>query len=328
MQYAAPITLFAAWITTLLMSWLNPTNTVAAGPIDGRVVIILAFGSIAALLLPFSLWKVTRHRRFYTVFAGSFALLLILTWWAANNFHRDFFSFGTQVVMIYFIIFLNRIDSLGIVTNKQSVYPPISVGSIVAFALWTSWIMLMSYAIVTRTEPRWIESIAYNLVNGVIALLLLLSAGLIHRQSRRTVRVESGVIHLDDRNISELLSPQESLIAALFLTAPHRTLTCRQLVRMMSGRRDWSTTTDCERCLNDRWTASDCSTYRNIKNRIGDTRKYLELLQIGAIVPASENPRDIKETGWCLRLFDDVRLEGASRRASPSAAGDLPHVRK
>ena len=58
----------------------------------------------------------------------------------------------------------------------------------------------------------------------------------------------------------------------------------------------------------ENWTAYDCATYRNLKNRINDAKKYLELLQIGTIVPAEENRREIKITGWRLRLFDDVRL--------------------
>jgi hypothetical protein len=45
-----------------------------------------------------------------------------------------------------------------------------------------------------------------------------------------------------------------------------------------------------------------------LKNRINDAKKYLELLQIGTIVPAEENRREIKIAGWRLRLFDDVRL--------------------
>lgn len=66
-----------------------------------------------------------------------------------------------------------------------------------AFLLWIGWLMMMSYTIVTRTEPRWIESTAYNLVNGLIGLGLLLTATTLGDRAKRTVVCKGESVYLD-----------------------------------------------------------------------------------------------------------------------------------
>jgi hypothetical protein len=43
------------------------------------------------------------------------------------------------------------------------------------------------------------------------------------------------------------------------------------------------------------------------KNYLAKIKRKLEMLHIGDIVPATEGSHAIKEAGWYLRLFDDVR---------------------
>jgi len=283
--------------------------------------------AVAAFLLPLSAARAPSGRSFWIRFAGSFLLFVVVASICGAFIHRDFFAVTTPIILLYFTIFLYRIEDLGIVRRRAVVFPLLARAVNVVFVLWVLWLMLMSYAIVTRAEPRWIESIAYNFTNGVLGLVMLYAGSTLYGRAKRSIRIHPDGWYLDDRNISALLTPQEGRIIELLFAQPDRPITCRTLVdelyesedRLSDARRE------CERCLAEEWTATQCSTYRNLKNRIADTKKYLELLQIGTIVPVSENSRDIKEHGWRLRLFDDVRvIQNRSRSVRRISTGGRP----
>jgi hypothetical protein len=315
-----PSILLVSWITIIIMAATNPSGTVPMKDSSFWGVITLVLGALGAGVLPY--WAVFCRRRvsfLASVIIGVIALIG-LAWGAATAIHRDFFSYPTQVIMIYITIIVYKVDELDIIERKREVYPHIVTGAMVIFALWIGWLMMMSYAIVVREEPRWIESSVYNVINGVIGIVLVIAAITLRNRSKRSLILREDGVYLDERNISQLLSPQENRIVLAFINAPSHTLTCKTL-------REWldpaigatngkaagkESTKECERCMSEKWTAYDCATYRNLKNRINDAKKYLELLQIGTIVPAEENRREIKMTGWCLRLFDDVRLVRSS----------------
>lgn len=307
------------------MALLNPSDTIAPGLGGISAVLALAVSSLVVFLMPYWVLRGPTRGPFIRRFGMSAVGLIGLAWLFALEFHRDFFVFPTQIVLILVSIALTRLDDFVRTDRRLPVYPWVSVGVFVVFALWIGWLMIMSYAIVTRTEPRWIESTAYNLLNGVIGLGLLSTGITIRDRVKRTVVYRDGAIFLDDRNVSALLSPQEARIVDAFFSVPQYTHTCRSLAAHLVSRSTEGAESlvspelqlDCERCLAERWTASQCHAYRNLKNRISDTKKYLELLQIGTIVPISENPREIKEAGWCLRLFDDVRVSTARQVVAP-----------
>jgi hypothetical protein len=299
-----------SWIVIEVMTILNPTGTISiTGPPSVYVPIYLG-SAIASVVLPVSAARAPAGRSFWIRFIGSFVLFAVVASLCGAFVHRDFFAVTTPIILLYFTILLYRIGDLGIVRRRAVVFPLLARAVFVVFVLWVLWLMLMSYAIVTRAEPRWIESIAYNFSNGVLGLVMLSVGSTLYERSKRTIRSHRDGWYLDDRNISALLTPQEGRIIDLLFARPDRSITCRTLVDELyeNGDRLSDARRECERCLTDEWTATQCSTYRNLKNRIADTKKYLELLQIGTIVPVSENARDIKEHGWRVRLFDDVRV--------------------
>lgn len=300
-----------AWITLELMILLDPSGTLPIRAFSFLGAGFFILSAICTWILPWSANRINNPRRFFRVFFAGFMFLMFFSCFGGYVFHRDFYTYATQIIVLYYALFLLRLDHIGIVTRKTAVYRVLSLSAVVVFALWTIWLMMMAYAIVVRIEPRWIEATAYNLINGLIGIVLVVAAGLLWENSKRTVHFIGGDIYFDERKISAILSPQEGRILAAYLNAPDRTMTCRVLFEHLAeaGEESDKIPLRCGTCLRERWTASDCPTYRNLKNRIGDTKKYLELLQIGTIVPASENPREIKEFGWCLRLFDDVRYE-------------------
>jgi hypothetical protein len=142
-------------------------------------------------------------------------------------------------------------------------------------------------------------------VNGLIGFYLLWTAGLLRERGKRILRVEGNSVFLDQRDLSPVLAAHENRMLIAFLAQADHIHTCNTLLEALNGDHERP---ECVRCLDERWTASNCGAYRNTKNRIGDLKKYLELLQVGTIIPVSENPKLIKEAGWKLRFFDDVRF--------------------
>lgn len=334
-----PLLSALAWSVIAVMAYLNPSGTEAISRAGPQTVMLLALAAGAAFAFPCLALRSRDRATLIRRTALTLAALLAMAWYFALTYHRDFLVFATEAILLAFLTVLIRLESVLGTTRRREVYRSLSVAAFVTFVLWAVWLIMMSYAIVTRVEPRWIESIAYNLVNGLIALGLLITAATLHARERRTLACRNGVIYLDDRRLSDVLSPQENRIVGAFLTAPGHQHTCRTLLTALhselpapselpdpSEGADAATSreaiVECDRCLAERWTASNCAAYRNLKNRITATKKYLELLQIGTIVPVSENTRDIKETGWLLRLFDDVRFVREGRRHSVRTADE------
>jgi hypothetical protein len=339
-----------SWAIISLMVLIDPSSTMAAEIAPRSGILFLLLSTALVLFLIGLNGRGTTRGRFYLFFPLTFLLLLLLGWISALLVHRDFFTWPAQLIMIYFTMFLAKIDALGLVKRKVQVYRALYLVAMVVFILWIGWVMLMSWAIVVRSEPRWIESTFYNFCNGLIGLVMIYTAGLLRDRAKQTIRITTRGILLEERNVSELLSPQEHNLIRVFLQAPEQSRNCKTLLDALRGNGNGNGNgngkgsgngkgkgkgsdngspgggvaplsdeeeivpqTDCPTCHREGWTASKCGAYRNLKNRIGDAKKYLELLQIGTIVPVSENPRDIKELGWRLRLFDDVRLEGKGR---------------
>ena len=305
----------AAWIVLVIMVVVNPSGTLPMRNMGSAAVVFFILSSALSFFLPFRTFAKSGKKQFFIWFGGSLLILILMTFFGGNYFHRDFYAYATQIILLYFIIMVLKLDRLDIIKNKKSVYSTLSIFVALVFVLWTVWLILMAYAIVTRQDPRWIESTGCNLVNMVIGFLMLFSAGILRDKSRRKIYIRGEKLFLDDRELSPMLSPQESLIIRLFINNNSHTLTCRELTQLIlrDDEKTQKALPDCGKCIAERWTASSCQVYRNIKNRISDIKKYLELIQIGTIIPASENPREIKETGWTLRLFDDVRYEQIRR---------------
>ncbi len=317
MGLIVPSVSLIAWMAIVLMVALNPSGQPLPLSPGLPFVMFSLFSSAAAFHLPRLALKRSPRPVFFRHFFTGLVALECASLFGGLFFHRDFHTFGAQTLLLYSIIFLVRLDGLHLVREKATVYGKLYMGALVAFCLWMFWLILMSYAIVTRTEPRWKESTIYNLVNGVIGMLLLYSAGMLKDQSAKRIFLRRGSLHLDDRDISGILSPVEHLVLIAFLGAAERTLACADLLGVLevSDASARSRQPRCESCMMEQWKASSCPDYRNIKNRIILLKKYLELLQIGTIVPVSENPREIKETGWRLRLFDDVRWSASDPKS-------------
>ncbi len=306
MTIFVPIISIIAWIVLEVMVFLNPSGTMTVTEAGNSECIYMLVSAIFAFFLPFFTSHLKTVKFFIPVFFFSLAMMILTASVAGRLYHRDFHTFGTQAILLHYILFIIKLDSLELVKQRVPVYKTITIGTLVIVSLWIVWLMMMSYAIVTRSEPRWIESTAYNLVNGLIALLMIFAAAHLWEQTRHRLYYSGARLCFDDRDVSEMLSPQECDFIRLFLYSEDNSMTCSGLYSRLKT--DEPELPHCKECLDENWKATSCASYRNYKNRINDIKKYLELIQIGTIVPVSENPRDIKTEGWKLRLFDDVRF--------------------
>lgn len=250
---------FSAWVVIELMVSVNPSNTIAITPPGSGSRLFLAGSAGFAALMPFLALRALGVRSFFLRFFVGFISLILMSWYAGTYLHRDFYTYSFQIVLLYMVIFLVRVKSLEIIRQRTRIFRIFSVSALIAFVLWVVWLMLMGYTIVTRQEPRWIEATAYNLINGLIAVLILYAAAVVHEQSKRTIYLVGDELYLDGRNLTVALSPQESFIVYSFLTASGHTLTCSFLRRLLyKGEEVERDLESCARCLREKWTASKC----------------------------------------------------------------------
>lgn len=220
--------------------------------------------------------------------------------------HRDYLSLHLTITISFIALGSIKVNSLNIISRKKQIYPVIFLIVLILAILILVWIMVVSYTIMLRWEPRWIESTAYNVMNLVLTIQMLWAALILKNSLKKRLRVRKNKITLDALDISAILSFQEQEILLAFLRTPER-ITCYKLVSQIRGEQE-----SCLLCQEKNlWSPSKCSVYRNIKNRVLDCKKFVELLQIGSIVPGAKKEKDInkREQGWQLRLFDDIELE-------------------
>lgn len=306
-----------SWLVIAMMAALNPSNTLAAhGPVSVSATVAIA-GAAIAVLVPRRLVVGTVRRknprspgRFLIEFAIGLLLLLVCAAVAAFLVHRDFHSWYAHIIVLYATLFLFLVDSVDLVVRRHHVYHTLFLISLALFILIMVWIMLMSWAIVIRAEPRWIESTAYNVAFGLIAMVFAWSAASLRERAYRIVRIEDRAVFVDDYDISTIFSEQERTLLVAFLTAGDAPITCSVLYPKLRNDAQ-ENENPCERCLQHDWSPSKCAHYRNIKNRIAGTRKAMELLRLGTIAAATGRTREIRTAGWRAVIDASVRLHDA-----------------
>ena len=298
-----------------VMAHLNPSATVSLYDTygsEGLLTGIQVLGALVIFFLLFAAGSTKKAPRFLLLLFSSFIVTIALASLAGLLIHRDYYSFFMQSFLAHTILFLYKMEELSLIKNRAVTYRALYIGSVVLTVLTFSWLIIVSYAIVVRLEPRWIESTWYNIMNAVFGFLLLWTASILRDRRKKTVTISQGRVFLDRNNLTGPLSPQEMSLLTIFLTAGKKNINCSAILGELRERSPSPISVrpvaECLACIENGWPPSKCASYRNLKNRINDIKKYLELLQIGTIVPVSGNPREVKERGWRFRLFDDVRI--------------------
>ncbi len=306
MIFFIPFLSALSYLVIEVMVILNPSATNPLGAISIFDYIFFVLPVLTVFFMQYAAVKQNEKKKFFVLFIIQLIAMAIYIILFGSFYHRDFYTYVAQIILLNFVLVLLKLDDITVVRNRKSVYLFLSVGSLTLFILWMIWIMMMAYAIVIRKEPRWIESIGYNSVNLFIGFFMLFSVVIMWHRVRKRLYFKDQNLYIEDINIFEVLSVQESQILKAFLFNKRTSITCMEL-NVSSG--DSKAEDLCFNCIKKDWTSTSCTYYKNYKNKIARIKKYLELLQIGTIVSVSDNPRKIKESGWRLRFFDDISYQ-------------------
>jgi len=210
--------------------------------------------------------------------------------------HRDYFSALFLIITIYYSVFLSKID---IFKNSKLFYKSVHFFSTLIIIVIFGWILLMGYAIVKREEPRWIESILYNIYFLFLIIILYYKNFKISYLIKRKIVLRDENIFIDDFDLSDILGIEYIKILLTFFT--NKKANCSHLNKIILDEKS-NCKSDCEK------KAHLCNYYRNLYNKINYIKKVLELLKIGTVKSPS-NKMLIKNEGWYLHLEKDCLVQ-------------------
>lgn len=284
-----------------------PPTPFASFPTPALMGIAMGLGFFGGVVF---VLRTGRRFRFVLSFVFTFLFFMVLVVYLAIRLHRDYFTVTFQLAIIFYIIFLIKIDNFTSILSNRIFYRGLYLFSLVLALFFLAWILMMGYAISTRQEPRWIESVLYNIYNTLLDLVLIWAAFQVKVRLYKQVLVEPTSIIIDHQyDLSKKFSPLELALARFFLLHSDRAVTCSRLFDHLRGAdvQYQGKANECEQCIADNFTATSCSYYKNFYNRILEIKKQFELFEIGTII-SPENKLTIKETGWKFRTFDNIKI--------------------
>ena len=217
----------------------------------------------------------------------SLTVQIVLAVFAAFALHRDFMTLLFQIAAIHYGLFVDaapRYRSRLFLAFADRLF----FVSLFIVGFFLFWIALMGYAIAGRTEPRWVPSIGYNILNLGICAYILVATFNLRDRSRRELLVTGSNLLLDGLDVLPLFSPAARPLA-LRLASLHggASLVCSEAQTLLGGKG----------CAKDCTKATTCAEYRYLYNRIHEVKKVFAALRIGKIL-SPDNKQAILEKGW------------------------------
>jgi hypothetical protein len=232
--------------------------------------------------------------------------------------HRDFFTAAFQYAFTFpavLVLHARLVNQEGMGKNSKKLLA--NTGFIVA-VFYLEWIMLMGYSIATRTEPRPIESMIYNLYNLSLTTVIFFASRSLKRTALNSLLLSRERMVIGDRDVTSLAGLKLTQLLYAFATAEAKSLRCPDIQRILYGLGAGETNEptsaaeslgpDCARCDLESAKAARCGRYRSTYNSILGLKKFIEFLEIGTIV-SGENRRHVLEDGWRLVLFERAQIK-------------------
>ncbi len=292
-----------------LMVHLNPSGAPPPSPFGGfgefALAAIVTTCAFVALRY-FGIWRPGEHSfgaRLALMAVGGFTLTTIL----GMSVHRDYLS-------MYYIEFLSFLIGY---FEWLKADPAKERGKALKLAVYLfliaglAWLVLVCYATVTRDEPRWAESIAYNAYVAACYLVFILSFSEVNFEKYRRLKVTQESLLLGDFNLTELMPERRRQILKILVAKEGRHVPCRELQKEQRQ--------GCASCAYKAVKITECPGYRYVYNEALFLSKFLEAFRIGRV--EATDARSMGEYGWRVLLDKDVELVGddeASRGALPS----------
>jgi len=290
----------------------SPSGAGPSTPFDSAVTpLLMSLTSGTVFFIFMFLCLITERRSFFIVlFSVSFALFASLAVILGIFYHRDYFTISFQLVFIYYVLFLLKIEFFRSRLGSMLLYQGLFIFSLIAAVIFLVWISLMGYAIATRQEPRWIESLLYNIYNIMLTLILVWAAFQVKLKLYTRVELTHNSVIIDGQyDLSKKFGRIELDIVKLFFTRIDRPVTCSELLEYLKRHNEYYKHKEvtCGECIEKDFKATSCGYYKNFYNRILEIKKQLELFEVGTII-SPENKLAIKQSGWKFRAFVNVRI--------------------
>ncbi|MDA3955279.1 hypothetical protein [Oceanispirochaeta sp.] len=251
--------------------------------------------------------KSKNHILLIITISGMLFLTVILT---GLFLHRDYFSMMLPVFICLQNILYRKEVFFHHLERHRAINKLLYILSIIMLLCWIVWILMMGYLISSRQEPRWIESLIYNIYNIFLMIIFFISIFDLQKKMKIRILVIDDSIWLSQLNLSEFLGlfKNEILVQLLVNHKKQGRINCHDLVKALSDK-DLMTINDmdCMCCKENKQKATLCKEYRKIYRQILDIKKVLELMQIGTIV-YPENKMDVVTVGWALKLNSNIEI--------------------
>ncbi len=276
------------------------------GPPLALTAFIIAGAAYYALLLIDRPWPLALAGALVT------GAIITATAYFGVHHHRDYFSALFMNPIVLFCLLLYWFQAHPVYLSKPG-FKALGIAGLCLFLLYGLWIMMMGYAISTRTEPRPLEAILYNSYNVVLDFILMVLSRTVYLRSLRTLELKPGGVFLDGAPVDAVLGEQETSVLRALIAEPERRLACARLQALLDEAKPGRHRPEgCADCSPKDAKATLCSGYRGLYNRIFAIKRLLEFLEVGTIL-APENKFEILSVGWKLVLFEGVRVKSSNK---------------
>jgi len=301
--FAVPLPL--VWVLVFWAPFGSPVQ-VFPSPFSGIPVVLLAVvqGALVGkmmgctsrreLIRLFALWG-------FFSWAGVFSLAVLI--------HQDFFSTGFMFIvqMVILRLFLHPVFREG--PELAAARTRFFVFGLVFCVLFSLWIILMGFALVTRQEPRWWESLLYNSYNAVLAAFSYWATLRVADRPPRKVISTPEFFSVDQLDFSAVIG-QGGCLCAWYLLGSSERVTCSALLSK-EGRQQ------CLRCTEAK--VSQCTAYKSLYNNMRLVRRLFEALQLGTI-RGPEERSSVASQGWKFHPRAKIEFEDGPSPVQPLAA--------
>lgn len=291
----------------LLIFFLVQLNPSGQGPLATFREFLPALVFLLLFSLLFSiLFLLILHFKDFPIALIFLIIICMMTFYIllALLFHRDYFTAVFQSVMILIILLYEKLAEKDPSANSKKILFLFFIFGMIALSAIFLWLILMGYSISVREEPRWIESIFYNIYNFILAILFLIKLLEIYNLQKRKISISEESFWVDNFDFSQCLGDQGMRLFKMFLESPKFLLFCKDINQdSMNTKDDYP----CQICSKE-VKVSQCSRYRSTYNSIRDIKILLEALDIGTILFPSHK-REVLSQGWKLKLNKNTILD-------------------
>jgi hypothetical protein len=267
---------------------------------------------ILAFLSYFLLFFARNPKTLRICFPLAFAWMTAFSLYLGIAYHPDFLKILFMILEGGFVVVIYRVEILWPVKDRKKALKFLSDSAIIGAGAYFLWIILLAYAAIVRMHPEKVKFICMNVYGTVMVAVLVFTIKRARDFDYRIVQISKNKIILDQYDFTEFFGDVDFEVISFFLSHDHKA-TCGDIVSSVanadrSRKASGTKNPQCDSCTRETNKASMCPAYKNIYNRVHNLKKLLESMKIGTIL-TPENKFNIRDEGWRLFFFDDVKLK-------------------